>query len=200
MFYELAITQLSCDTFLNYIKASVYTAQVLWIPWKYFKFDALLVNQTWPEMRPGDIFVCFDLPSQEMLGWATVAIFIAWSSSEKVSGTCPPCEASARNGARVGVSPSSQGAWGGQVCGWRPLAKCTWLFISGFSTFLETMRVFGEGTSFLVPKESKRRDLDLSWILANPEENTGGRSCCGEGNGTPLQNSCLENPMDRGAW
>ena len=22
----------------------------------------------------------------------------------------------------------------------------------------------------------------------------------GEGNGTPLQNSCLENPMDRGAW
>ena len=26
-----------------------------------------------------------------------------------------------------------------------------------------------------------------------------GRSC-GEGNGTPLQYSCLENPMDRGAW
>ena len=22
----------------------------------------------------------------------------------------------------------------------------------------------------------------------------------GEGNGTPLQQSCLENPMDRGAW
>ena len=22
----------------------------------------------------------------------------------------------------------------------------------------------------------------------------------GEGNGTPLQRSCLENPMDRGAW
>ena len=22
----------------------------------------------------------------------------------------------------------------------------------------------------------------------------------GEGNGYPLQNSCLENPMDRGAW
>ena len=25
-------------------------------------------------------------------------------------------------------------------------------------------------------------------------------SCTGEGNGTPLQCSCLENPMDRGAW
>ena len=25
-------------------------------------------------------------------------------------------------------------------------------------------------------------------------------SSSGEGNGNPLQNSCLENPMDRGAW
>ena len=25
-------------------------------------------------------------------------------------------------------------------------------------------------------------------------------SKCGEGNGTPLQYSCLENPMDGGAW
>ena len=24
--------------------------------------------------------------------------------------------------------------------------------------------------------------------------------CTGEGDGTPLQYSCLENPMDRGAW
>ena len=26
------------------------------------------------------------------------------------------------------------------------------------------------------------------------------RSVCGEGNGTPLQYPCLENPMDGGAW
>ena len=25
-------------------------------------------------------------------------------------------------------------------------------------------------------------------------------SCIGEGNGNPLQSSCLENPMDGGAW
>ena len=25
-------------------------------------------------------------------------------------------------------------------------------------------------------------------------------SLCGEGNSNPLQYSCLENPMDRGAW
>ena len=26
------------------------------------------------------------------------------------------------------------------------------------------------------------------------------RRSCGEGNGNPLRYSCLENPMDRGAW
>ena len=26
------------------------------------------------------------------------------------------------------------------------------------------------------------------------------KECFGEGNGTPLQHSCLENPMDGGAW
>ena len=37
-------------------------------------------------------------------------------------------------------------------------------------------------------------------------KNGGEKSCyfivgnLGEGNGTPLQYSCLENPMDRGAW
>ena len=29
---------------------------------------------------------------------------------------------------------------------------------------------------------------------------THGSVCFGEGNGTPLQYSCLENPMDGGAW
>ena len=28
----------------------------------------------------------------------------------------------------------------------------------------------------------------------------GSRRSPGEGSGNPLQNSCLENPMDRGAW
>ena len=47
-------------------------------------------------------------------------------------------------------------------------------------------------------------------VVKNPPVNTGttGDSCCipvsgrspVEGNGNPLQNSCLENPMDRGSW
>ena len=44
-------------------------------------------------------------------------------------------------------------------------------------------------------------------VLKNPPANAGdvgsipdlGRSL-GEGNGNPFQYSCLENPMDRGAW
>ena len=44
-------------------------------------------------------------------------------------------------------------------------------------------------------------------MVKNPPVNAGdvgsipgsGRSP-GEGNGNPLQDSCLENPMDRGAW
>ena len=37
-------------------------------------------------------------------------------------------------------------------------------------------------------------DFDISWVFVVWEHKIG------EGNGTPLQYSCLENPMDRGAW
>ena len=42
-------------------------------------------------------------------------------------------------------------------------------------------------------KESACNAEDLGWIPRS------GR-CPGEGNGNPLQYSCLENSMDRGAW
>ena len=44
-------------------------------------------------------------------------------------------------------------------------------------------------------------------MVKNPPANAGDAGSVpesgispGEGNGTPLQNSCLRNPMDRGAW
>ena len=44
-------------------------------------------------------------------------------------------------------------------------------------------------------------------VAKNPSANAGGVGSIpgsgrspGEGNGNPLQYSCLENPMDRGAW
>ena len=42
-------------------------------------------------------------------------------------------------------------------------------------------------------KESASNAKDLDSIL-------GAGRCPGERNGNPLQYSCLENPMDRGAW
>ena len=37
-------------------------------------------------------------------------------------------------------------------------------------------------------------------VILNIFLNVSTRKCNGEGNGTPLQYSCLENPMDEGAW
>ena len=41
---------------------------------------------------------------------------------------------------------------------------------------------------------SPRKETMTKWSLLNIH------SCIGEGNGNPLQWSCLENPRDRGAW
>ena len=45
----------------------------------------------------------------------------------------------------------------------------------------------------------------LAWRISGTEEpsrlqSMGPQRADGEGNGNPLQYSCLENPMDRGAW
>ena len=56
------------------------------------------------------------------------------------------------------------------------------------------INVFGiTGSCWLSGKESACQAGDLGSIPGS------GRSS-GEGNGNPLKYSCLENPMDRGAW
>ena len=44
------------------------------------------------------------------------------------------------------------------------------------------------------------KDLRETNKDSGTRENVSGRRACGGGNGTPLQYSCLENPMDGGAW
>ena len=39
-----------------------------------------------------------------------------------------------------------------------------------------------------------------AWNAGGPGSIPGSGRSPGEGNGNPLQYSCLENPMDRGAW
>ena len=64
-------------------------------------------------------------------------------------------------------------------------------------------------------KYSMMKQVGLAFLLPFPHSLVGKESACsagdlgsipgsgrspGEGNGNPLQYSCLENPMDRGAW
>ena len=64
--------------------------------------------------------------------------------------------------------------------------------------------VAGAHAGFVVSqKEVGPRWLSIKESACNSEDEgsiPGSGRCPGEGNGNPLQNSCLENPMDRGAW
>ena len=47
---------------------------------------------------------------------------------------------------------------------------------------------------------SKQEKEYVKTVYCHPSYLTYMRSTSGEGNGTPLQYSCLENPMDGGVW
>ena len=49
-------------------------------------------------------------------------------------------------------------------------------------------------------KPNTLKQISLFWMYLYSELMIFLHSEIGEGNGTPLQYSCLENPMDRGAW
>ena len=62
-----------------------------------------------------------------------------------------------------------------------------------------------EGCILLVQKEQRNKPplLKSNLLILNPINSATQFNSCtihGEGNGTPLQDSCLENPMDGGAW
>ena len=61
---------------------------------------------------------------------------------------------------------------------------------TGYTQILYHLMVFPGGSD---GKESPCNAGDLGLI-------PGLGRCPGEGHGNPLQYSCLENPMDRGAW
>ena len=42
--------------------------------------------------------------------------------------------------------------------------------------------------------------IEVAFHAGDPGSIPGSGGCPGEGNGTPLQYYCLENPMDGGAW
>ena len=75
---------------------------------------------------------------------------------------------------------------------WQATAHGVTKSLTRLSNFTFTLSLLGfPGDS--AGKESACNAGDQGSIPAS------GRSA-GEGNGNPLQHSCLENPMDRGAW
>ena len=72
----------------------------------------------------------------------------------------------------------------------------------------ENAKLLRTATPVLLPGKSHGQRSLVGWSPWHPEESdTTERlhfhfslSCTGEGNGNPLQCSCLENPRDSGAW
>ena len=61
------------------------------------------------------------------------------------------------------------------------------------------MEMAGGGTGR--DREGQRKTFEVYRMARNLDSDNGFISVyIGEGNGTPLQYSCLENPMGRGAW
>ena len=52
----------------------------------------------------------------------------------------------------------------------------------------------------LVVKKKKKNHLPMQVDIRDVDLIPGSERSPGEGHGNPLQYSCLENPMDRGAW
>ena len=92
--------------------------------------------------------------------------------------------------------------WKQHICSLVDKKLYIYMFNSGilFSHENETIVIFEttliELWGFPGGSDSKESDCNVGNLGSVPGL---GRSP-GEGNGNPLQNSCLENPMDRGAW
>ena len=82
-----------------------------------------------------------------------------------------------------------------------------WLKGSPLPLELQEMSYVKEGMLMTLKTQGLMMGFPGGSVVKNPPVNAGdvssipesGRSP-GEGNGNPLQYSCLDNPMDRGAW
>ena len=60
------------------------------------------------------------------------------------------------------------------------------------------MKMNASSGDLIFPCSSVSKDSACN--VGDPGSSPGSGKSPGEGNGKPLQYSCLENPMDRGAW
>ena len=100
-------------------------------------------------------------------------------------------------------NPMGGGAWQAAIHG---VAKSQTRLSDFTFTFMHWRRKW-QPTSVFLPGESQGRGSLVGCHLWGRTESDTTEATqqqqqlvCGKGNGTPLQYSCLENPMDRGAW
>ena len=77
------------------------------------------------------------------------------------------------------------------------LTSKTWLYVQHTLTFERRPLAHSRGW-WGFPRGSDSKES--AWNAGDPGSIPGLRRSFGEGNGKPLQFSCLENPKDRGAW
>ena len=107
---------------------------------------------------------------------------------------------------------ASLGSWTNCVTALRQISATALFYLE------DSRRIHPQSVRACQPKDAKRRVEERAsvwgreralWLLflyvfpspwACPMQTGLARSAVGEGDGTPLQYSCLENPMDGGAW
>ena len=77
-----------------------------------------------------------------------------------------------------------------------------WLRPNGFiSSWVRTPLLVQRVLLYDFPGGSDSKASKASaYNVGDPASSLGSERSHGEGNGNPLQDSCLENPMDRGTW
>ena len=87
---------------------------------------------------------------------------------------------------------------------WRWLAflGTPWLWPHPFSLYQQTMAPHSSTLAWKIPWTEEPGGLQSmgSWRVGHDWATSLSLSCIGEGNGNPLQYSCLENPRDGGVW
>ena len=146
----------------------------------------------WPSPSPG---ICSNSSS---LSWwchpttsSSVAPFSSCPQSFPASGSFPMSHLFTSGGQSIGVSASSS-VLPMNVQGWLAKYKCIlWDELCPWNRCIEMLMIIICEWDYFRNEVFADIIKLISWQ---------GKGLIGESNGTPLQYSCLENPMDGGAW
>ena len=128
-------------------------------------------------------------------------------NSDGELGICSPNSASIAKGIRGLSYPLLAPSW----VALGPLSQeeldwgAVFLLLDGVPGFGCVLSSLGPGIRLFSRPNLSKCETNMRWPasgrkMSSSDEYKGSGGLHGEGNGTPLQYSCLENPMDGGAW